>query len=130
VQQGADLQPVARRLAVIDDDAVCDGLFDGRNDQLHTQPVDPFVPRGKHFGEVESGVDLEHGERKLGRVEGFLGQPHHDDRVLAAGEHQHRTLELGGDFAEDVDRLRLQLLELAEAVVRVGLHRPSIPFDG
>jgi hypothetical protein len=32
----------------------------------------------------------------------------HDDRVLAAGEQQHRPLELGGDLADDVDGLGLE----------------------
>ena len=33
----------------------------------------------------------------------------HDDRVLAAGEQQHRSLALGGDLADDGDRLVLEL---------------------
>ena len=38
---------------------------------------------------------------------------------LAAGEHQDGLLELGGDLAEDVDGLRLQLVELTHLVVGV-----------
>jgi len=48
-----------------------------------------------------------------------LGEPQHDQRVLAAGEQQHRPFELRGDLAEDVDGLGLQHLELGEPVVVV-----------
>jgi hypothetical protein len=82
----------------------------------------PGVAGREHLGEVEPGVDLQDGEGDLRGVEGLLGQPHHHDRVLAAGEHQHRLLELGRDLAEDVDRLRLELVELAQAVVRMHGH--------
>ena len=117
VEQGADLEAVAAGLAVVDDDAVGDGLLDAGHDQADAEPADPVVAAGEDLGEVVAGVDLEDRERDLGGVEGLLGQPHHDDGVLAAGEHQHRLLELGGDLAEDVDRLRLELVELAEPVV-------------
>src|SRR5207253_9871287 len=46
----------------------------------------------------------------------LLGQSEEDDRVLAAGEEQHRPLELRGDLAKDVDSLGLELVE-------VGQHR-------
>ena len=51
VEQGADLQPVAAGLAVVDDDAVGDRLLDAGDDQADAEPVDPVVagtraPRG------------------------------------------------------------------------------------
>ena len=83
------------------------------------------------LGEVVAGVDLEHRERDLGRVEGLLGEPHHHDGVLAAREHQDGLLELGGDLAEDVDRLRLELVELAQPVVGVRRgHEEGVPLAG
>ena len=120
VQQGADLEPVAAGLAVVHDDPVLDRLLDARDDQANTQSADPGVPAREHLGEVVAGVDLQDRERDLGRVEGLLGQPEHDDGVLAAGEHQNRLLELRRDLAEDVDRLRFQLVELTQLVVGVG----------
>jgi hypothetical protein len=36
-------------------------------------------------------------ERQARRREGLLREPHHDDRILAAGKQQRRTLELGRD---------------------------------
>ena len=46
-----------------------------------------------------------------------LGQREHDDRVLAAGEQQHRPLELGRHLAHDVDGLGLEHVELGQQVV-------------
>ena len=40
--------------------------------------------------------------------ERLLRQPQHDDRVLAAGEQQHRPLELGHHLAHDEDALGLE----------------------
>ena len=114
VEQGADLQPVARGLAVVDDDAVGDRLLDGGDVQLDAQTVDPAVSRREHLGKVEAGIDLEQTEGDLGRGEGALGQPEHDDRVLAAGEHQDGTLELRSDLTDDVDRLGLEDVEVRQ----------------
>ena len=122
VEQGADLEPVAGGLAVVDDDAVLDRLLDAGDDQAQPEAADPAVTGHEDLGEVVAGVDLEHREGDLRRVEGLLGQAQHHDGVLAAGEHQHRLLELGGDLAEDVDRLRLQLVELAQPVVGMGVR--------
>src|SRR5699024_3612661 len=46
VQQRADLQTVARGLAVVDDDAVGDRLLDGGDVQLDAEPLDPAVAGG------------------------------------------------------------------------------------
>ena len=121
VEQGADLQAVARGLPVIDDNAVGDGVVDAGDDELDAEAVDPVVTGLQHLGEVQAGVDLQHGEGDLRRVEGLLGQSEHHDGVLAAAEHQHRLLELRRDLAEDVDRLRLKLVELTQPVVGVGV---------
>ena len=48
-------------------------------------------------------------------AERLRGQVQHDDGVLAAGEQQHGTLELGDDLADDVDRLGLEHVEGVEA---------------
>jgi hypothetical protein len=121
VEEGGGLHPVARGLAVVDDDAVGDRVVDARDHQADTQPVDPVVPGLHHFGEVETGVDLQDRERDLRREERLLREPQHHDGVLAAREHQDGLLELGGDLTEDVDRLRLQLVELTQPVVGMRL---------
>ena len=121
VEQRPDLEPVARGLAIVDDDPVGDGIVDAGNDDGDAQPVNPIVTGLEHLGEVQAGVDLQHRERDLRRVEGLLGESEHHDRVLATAEHQHRLLELCRDLAEDVDRLRFQLVELTQPVVGVGV---------
>ena len=64
-------------------------------------------------------------ERDAGRPECLLGQPQHHDRVLAAREEEHRLLELGRDLAEDVDRLRLERVEMRDLCI----HCVSLPDD-
>src|SRR4029079_4983263 len=59
-------------------------------------------------------VDVHDRERELARPERPLREPKQHDRVLAAGEEEHGPLELGRDLAEDVDRLRLELVEVGQ----------------
>ena len=63
------------------------------------------------------------GNGTLARPERLRGEVQHDDGVLAAGEQQHRPLELGDDLADDVDGLALEQVELVEAgsCGRIGL---------
>ena len=56
-----------------------------------------------------AGVDVHHRERDAGRGERTPGEVEHHDRVLAAGEQQHRPGALGGDLADDGDRLVLEV---------------------
>jgi hypothetical protein len=59
-------------------------------------------------------VDVHHREGELARSEGLLRQAQEHDRVLAAREEEHRPLELGRELAHDVNRLRLELVEVGE----------------
>jgi hypothetical protein len=63
-----------------------------------------------------AGVDVHHRERQTAWPERLQCQVQHDDGVLAAGEQQHRPLELGGDLADDVDRLGLEHPQMAQLV--------------
>ena len=56
------------------------------------------------------------GNGKRAGPEGLLGQAQQHDRVLAAGEQQHRALELRGDLAHDVDRFGFERVEVGELV--------------
>ena len=78
------------------------------DDQALAELGDAAVAELDHLGEVVAGVDVHQREREAARAERLLGQAQQHDRVLAAGEQQHRALELGGDLAHDVDRLGLQ----------------------
>ena len=60
-------------------------------------------------------VDVHEREGEATGAERLLGEPQEDDRVLAAGEEEHRPFELGGDLAHDVDRLGLERVEMGEA---------------
>jgi len=44
------------------------------------------------------------GKWKLRRAESLLGQAQQHDRILAAGEEQHRVRALARDLAQDEDR--------------------------
>ena len=114
-QQRHGLQRVARR-TVVHDPAGVDVLFDAGHDQTHAVAGDQFVAGGDHLVEVVAGVDVHHRERQPAGRERLDRQVQHHDRVLAAGEQQHRLLELGGDLADDVDRLGLQRAQLAQLV--------------
>ena len=62
-----------------------------------------------HLVEVVAGVDVHDRERQLAGQNAFSARWSITTRVLAAGEQQHRPLELGRDLADDVDRLGLEL---------------------
>jgi hypothetical protein len=67
-----------------------------------------------HLREVVTRVDVHDGKRELARSERLLGQTQQHDRVFAAGEEQHGTLELGRDLAEDVDRLCFEVVQVRQ----------------
>jgi hypothetical protein len=120
VQQGHRLQPVPAGVpaGLLDDPARVDGVLHGRDDQPDAELGHPAVAELDHLGEVVPGVHVHHRERDPGRPERLLRQRQHHDRVLAAGEQQHRPLELGGDLAHDVDGLGLEHVELGQLVIR------------
>ena len=116
VEQRRRLQLVARRAraGLLDDAAAVDRVLDARDDEPLAELGDAAVAELDHLGEVVPGVDVHDREREPSRPEGLLGEPQQHDRVLAAGEEQHRALALGGDLAHDVDRLGLELVEVRE----------------
>ena len=111
VEQGHGLQRVARgpRAGVLADLAGVDRVLHRGDDQLDAEVGDGAVAELDDLVEVVAGVDVHHRERDPRRPERPVGEVQHDDGVLAAGEQQHRPLALGGDLAEDRDRLVLEL---------------------
>ena len=77
---------------------------------------DELVAGLQHLVEVVPGVDMHHRERQAARPERLERQMQHDDGVLAAGEQQHRPLELRGHLPNDVDGLGLQRAQMAQLV--------------
>ncbi len=53
--------------------------------------------------ELPAGVDVQQREGHAAGVEGLARQMQQHGRILADRIEHHRTLEFGGDFAEDVD---------------------------
>ena len=114
VQQRDGLQPVARRArpGLLDHAAAVDRVLHGRDDQPLAQLGDAAVAELDRLREVVAGVDVHDRERHRAGAERLLGQAQQDDRVLAAGEQQHRALQLGRHLAHDVDRLGLEHLQV------------------
>ena len=109
--------------------------FHGVLDRAHQQPLAEFggahVAEGDHFIEVVAGVDVQQRERELAGAEGFFRQPQQDDGILAAGEEQHRVGAFAGDFAQNVDGLRFQPVEMAaRGQVREGASRRALGHGG
>ena len=106
VEQRHRLQPVARRL--VDHAAAVDRLLHRGHEHVRHAAVAEL----DRLGEVVAGVHVHDRERNRARPERLFGEPQEHDRVLAAAEQQHRTLELGSHLADDVDRLGLEDLEM------------------
>ena len=56
---------------------------------------------------------MHHGYRQSCWRHRLHGEVEHDDRIFAAREQEGRPIKLGDPFANDMDRLGLQLKELA-----------------
>ena len=72
------------------------------------------------FREMMAGVDVEQRHWEIRRPKGFFGEAQEADRILAAGKHEGRTLELGRHFAHDMNGLRFEVLKMIQMV---GAHR-------
>jgi hypothetical protein len=112
-----------------------DRRLHARHEQRQAGLGDEPVAELDHLGEVVARVDVQQRERDAARRERLLGQPQQHDRVLAAGEQQRRPLALGGDLAHDVDRLGLEVVEMAQtcrphSVFSLPAQRPSRPVPG
>ena len=89
-----------------------DGILHGRHDQPEPEFSDPAITEIDHLVEVVPGVHVHDREGDPRWPERLLGQPQHDDGVLAAGEKQHRPFELGRHLPHHVDRLGLEDVKL------------------
>ena len=114
-QQRDGLQRVARRDG-LDHAAGVDVVLHLGDDQPHTGFGDELVADLDDLVEVVAGVDVHHRERQPARPERLERQMQHHDGVLAAGEQQHRPLELRGHLPNDVDGLGLQRAQMAQLV--------------
>jgi len=113
-QQSVGLQGIAARVfarPVLQTLSV-DGILDLADDEFFTelgrQPVAVF----EHFGEIMTSIDVHQRKRKLAGAESLFGQFYERNRILAAGEQQPRSFELAGYFAQDVNGLGFQVIEV------------------
>jgi hypothetical protein len=120
VKQRRGLQLVAASPAAgfLGHPARVDRFLHGRDDEAGTGFGSPPVTELQYLGEVVPGVHVHQRKGDARRAERPLREGKHHDRVLTAREQQHRPLELGGDFPQDLDRLGLEDIEVGQQVVR------------
>ena len=100
-------------------DAAGDPVLVGVDLQVDAIAVHDHVAVADHVPELPGGVDVQQGERGLGRIEGLDRQVQHHPRVLADRIEHDRVVERRGHLADDLDGLGLEPAQ----VVRQG------PFD-
>ena len=132
VQQRNDLEAIAARLrtGLLHHAPAVDGVLHGRDLQPDAQLGDQLVAEGDRLGEVVPGVHVEQRERDRTRMERLAGEVDHQDRVLAAGEQKHGSLELSGDLAHHVDRLSFEGPEVGRAVGAFRSHSQGARIGG
>ena len=123
VEQRDGLERVPGTVRTLTQAAVVDVVLHVGHDQTKPEAGDRLVAVVEHLGEVVAGVDVQQRERWRRRGEGLDRQVQHDDGVLATAEQHHGPLELAGDLAEDVDRLRLEVVEVVQRQRDVGRDR-------
>ena len=74
-----------------------------------------LVAERDHVAELPARVDMHQREGRLRGIEGLHGEMQHDGRILADRIEHHRLLAFGRDFADDVDALRFQPLEMGQS---------------
>src|ERR1051326_1780775 len=63
-----------------------------------------------------AGIEVQQRHGKLRGPKSLLGQAQQADRVLAAGKHQARALELGSHLAQYVDGLSFEILQMVQMI--------------
>jgi len=84
------------------------------DDELHPGRGGGAVAKRVHGAELPGRVDMEQGERRRCRAERLAGEVKEHGAVLPRRIEHHRPLALGNAFAQDVDRLGLEPLEVGE----------------
>jgi len=110
VEQRDRLQAVARAIGfLLDGSPAVDRVLHLPDDQTLTELFDPRIAERDHLGEVVPSIDVDERKRKARRPKCLLGEPQHDDRVLAAREQQHRPLPLRHRLAKDMHGFGFQI---------------------
>ena len=93
-------------------DPLSDALLVGVDQKIKAVLLHGIVAEGDHIPEFPGGVYMEKRKGRLLRPEGLQGQVQHDGAVFAYGIEHDRLFAFRRDFAQDVDRLRLQLVQM------------------
>ena len=119
VEQRLGLQGVPGPVGAFAQATVVDVALDLRHREVKAVLLGGLVTEADDLVEVVSGVDVEKSERNLRRPERLRREVEDRHGVLAAGEQQHGTFELGGDLTDDVDRFGFEDVEGGQARTRV-----------
>ena len=114
IEQWHGLQRVPGAVGSLTEPTVIDVVLDGSDLEGGAVELDGLVAELQHLGEVVAGVHVQHPEWDRSRPESLRRQVQHDDRVLATGEEHDRRGECGRDLTNDVNRLGLERLQLAQ----------------
>ena len=117
VQQPLRFQQLAAALGVERNriGARGDGVFIAPDQQFRAYRASHLVAKAEHLGKLEASVHMQQREGNRRRVEGLLRQPQHDGRILADRVEHDRTLEFRGYFAQNVNALGFEQLQMAQA---------------
>ena len=85
------------------------------DDQAHAAGLRNRVAQIVHRAEFPCRIDVEQGEWRGRGEEGFSREVEHHRRILADAVEQDGRAAFRNDLTEDMDRLRLQPIEMAEA---------------
>jgi len=94
-------------------DARAHALLIDVDDQVEAKFGGAAIAKRDHLLKFPGSVHVQERERRLSRPERFLRKVQHHRAILVDGIEHRRLAELRGDFAHDVDALRLELGEMA-----------------
>jgi Amidohydrolase family len=86
----------------------------GMNDQIDVQLACPPIAEFDHLAKLPRRVDVQEREWHSRRKEGLHRQMEHGGGVFASGVQHHRVARLRRRLAKDIDRLRLENVEVGQ----------------
>jgi hypothetical protein len=116
-QQGGNLQAIAADFSGgRHSDAFGDGFLNVADDEFGAELLRATIAKFVQLGKMMAGIDVEQRHGEVRRPKSLFRQAQQANGVFAAREKERRPLEFGSDFAHDVNRLGLQILEVIEMV--------------
>src|SRR5690606_2526520 len=110
-EQGSGLQHVAAGVLArfFHNAARIDVVLNVANDEFDAGLFYKPVAKFNRFRKVVPGINMYQGKGNLPGIEGFLCDPYKRDGVFASGKKYGGTLKLSRRFANDIDRLVLEI---------------------